>query len=241
MHGLGTIINTVAIIVGGFLGVFFGKMIKERFRDMLGKSCGIAVIFIGMAGTLEEMLSTTTDGEVVSSGAILIVGCLVVGSLVGELCNIEGGLEKLGDWLKRKTRSNNDGNFVDGFVSASLTVCIGAMAIMGSIQDGIYGDFSILLTKSILDFIIVMVMAGSLGKGCIFSAIPVAIFQGSITALSLFIKPIIMPAIPNLSMIGSILIFCVGINLVFGKRIKVANMLPAVLFAIIAAFLPWQL
>ena len=127
---------------------------------------------------------------------------------------------------------------MDAFVTASLTVCIGAMAIVGSIQDGILGDYSILAAKAVLDRIIILVMTCSMGKGCIFSAIPVAVFQGSITALAGLIRPLMTEAaLGNLSMIGSILIFCVGVNLVWGKKLKVANMLPAVVFAVAAAFL----
>ena len=113
------------------------------------------------------------------------------------------------------------------------------MAIVGSIEDGIRGDYSILATKAVLDLIIILVMTCSLGKGCIFSAIPVGILQGSVTALSTLLRPIMTPAAQsNLSMIGSVLIFCVGINLVWDKRIRVANLLPAVVLAVIAAFLP---
>ena len=142
-------------------------------------------------------------------------------------------------WLKKKTVSTGDNNFIEGFVSASFTVCIGAMAIVGSINDGLYGDITVLVTKAILDLIIIMVMAASLGKGTIFSAIPVAILQGSVTALSLLLKPIMTDAaLLYLSVVGNILIFCVGINLVFGKKIKVANLLPAIIFAVICAFIP---
>ena len=145
-------------------------------------------------------------------------------------------------WLKQKTRSTGDGNFIEGFVSASLTVCIGAMAIVGAINDGLYGDSTVLVTKSILDLIILMVMAASLGKGTIFSAIPVAILQGGVTALSVLIKPIMTDtALLYLLVVGNILIFCVGINLVFGKRIKVANLLPAIILAVACAFLPIKL
>ena len=132
-----------------------------------------------------------------------------------------------------------DGRFVEGFVNASFTVCIGAMAIVGSINDGLYGDYTILAAKSILDFIIIMVMAASLGKGTIFSAIPVALLQGGVTALSVLIQPIMTErALLYLSVIGNILIFCVGINLVFGKKIRVANLLPAIVLAVACAFLP---
>ena len=129
-----------------------------------------------------------------------------------------------------------------GFVTASLTVCIGAMAVVGSIKDGIEGDISILTTKAILDLIIVMVMTCSLGKGCIFSAIPVAVFQGTITALARLIKPLMTEAASaNLSLIGSVLIFCVGVNLVWGKKIKVANLLPSLVFAVAISFIPIEL
>ena len=127
---------------------------------------------------------------------------------------------------------------MDAFVTASLTVCIGAMAIVGSIQAGIRGNYSILTAKAVLDFILVMVMTCSMGKGCLFSAIPVAVFQGSITALAGLVAPLMTDAaLNNLSFIGSILIFCVGINLIWGKNIRVANLLPAVVFAAAAAFL----
>ena len=124
-------------------------------------------------------------------------------------------------------------------MTTSLTVCIGAMAIVGSIQDGILGDWSILATKSILDFIIVMILAGSLGKGSIFSAIPVFLLEGLVTVCASFLKPVMTDLAMNyLSMVGSILIFCVGVNLVWGKKIRVANMLPAVVLAVAAAFIP---
>jgi uncharacterized membrane protein YqgA involved in biofilm formation len=182
---------------------------------------------------------SVSDGKIVYGGDFLIIGCLALGGLLGEIINIEGGFEKFGAFLKKKTHSTGDGSFIEGFVSASFTVCIGAMAIVGSINDGLYGDITVLVTKSILDFIIIMVMAASLGKGTIFSAIPVAILQGSVTALSLLIKPIMTDvALLYLSVIGNILIFCVGINLVFGKKIKVANLLPAIILAVACAFIP---
>ena len=241
MYGLGTIINVAAIVVGGLLGLIFGRFIGDRHRETLGKACGLAVIFIGAAGTLKGMFSVV-DGKIVYGGDFLIIGCLTLGALVGELINIEGGFEKFGAWLKVKTRSTGDGNFIEGFVSASLTVCIGAMAIVGSINDGLYGDCTVLVTKAILDLIIVMVMAASLGKGTIFSAIPVALLQGGVTALAVLMKPIMTEtALLYLSVVGNILIFCVGINLVFGKKIKVANLLPAIVFAILCAFLPMGL
>ena len=237
MVGLGTIINTLAILAGGILGMAFGRFFKESVQDALCKTCGVCTLFLGIAGALEGMLTVEGTG-VVSGGTMLIIGCLALGSLVGELLDLEGAFERFGQWLKLKTGNAKDKGFVDAFVTASLTVCIGAMAIVGSIQDGILADYSILAAKAVLDLIIILVMTCSMGKGCIFSAIPVAIFQGSITALAGLIRPLMTEAaLGNLSMIGSILIFCVGVNLVWGKKLKVANMLPAVIFAVAAAFL----
>lgn len=241
MAGLGTIINSAAIIVGGVFGLLFGKILNERIQDSLQKASGICVLFIGIAGAMEGMLKLS--GSSLSAGrSMLIVASLALGALVGEILNIEHGFERFGEWLKVKTGNAKDKSFVEGFVTASLTVCIGAMAVVGSIKDGISGDYSILVTKAILDLIIITVMTCSLGKGCAFSAIPVAVFQGLITALARLIKPLMTDgALANLSLIGSILIFCVGVNLVWDKRIKVANLLPSLVFAVAIAFLPFNL
>lgn len=240
MIGLGTIINVALILVGGLLGHFFGKIIKESMQETLTRTCGVAVLFVGIGGALEGML-TETDGIISSGRGVFIVVILLLGAIVGEIINIEGGFEKFGVFLREKTGNAKDKNFVEGFLNASFTVCIGAMAIVGSIEDGLSGDYSILLTKAILDLIIVMVMSASMGKGPVFSFIPVLVLQGSVTLLARVIKPVLTDAsLGNLSMIGSILIFCVGINLVWGKKIKVANLLPAVIFAVAAAFLPFE-
>lgn len=241
MIGLGTIINSAAIIVGGVFGLLFGKLLKERVQDTLQKANGVCLLFIGIAGAMEGMLRLS--GSTLSSGrSMLIVASLALGALVGELMNIEHWVERFGEWLKIKTGNAKDKDFVNGFVTASLTVCIGAMAVVGSIKDGIEGDISILTTKAILDLIIVMVMTCSLGKGCIFSAIPVAVFQGTITVLARLIKPLMTEAASaNLSLIGSVLIFCVGVNLVWGKKIKVANLLPSLVFAVAISFIPIEL
>ena len=241
MYGLGTIINVAAIIIGGLLGLLFGGFIGDRHRDALSKACGLSVIFIGAAGAFKSMFSVV-DGKITFGGDFLIIICLALGALIGEIINIEGGFERFGAWLKRKTNNPDDGYFIEGFVSASFTVCIGAMAIVGSINDGLYGDCTILITKSILDFIILMVLAASLGKGTLFSAIPVALLQGGVTAFSVLIKPIMTEtALLYLSVVGNILIFCVGINLLFGKKIKVANLLPAIVLAVVCAFIPINL
>lgn len=235
MFGLGTLINTIAIIFGGLSGVLFGKVLKERHQDSLTSACGVSVLFIGIAGAMQGML-TIQDGVITSGQSMLITLCLAIGTLIGEFINIEDRFESFGEWLKVKSGNAKDKDFINAFVTASLTVCIGAMAIVGAIEDGIFGDWSLLATKAVLDFIIIMVMTCSLGKGCAFSAVPVFLFEGLITVFASFLKPIMTDlALDYLSLIGSVLIFCVGLNLVWGKKIRVANMLPAVVLAVAAA------
>lgn len=236
---MGTLINIAAIFVGGILGLLVGKAIPKRLQESLYTVCGICTLFIGIGGTMQHML--TVEGSVLNAqGTMMMLACLTIGTLIGEWIDIEKRFEQFGAFLKRKTGNSGDPAFIDAFVTASLTVCIGAMAIVGAIQDGMTGDFSTLAAKSVLDLVIICVMAASMGKGCIFSLIPVGILQGSVTALSVVLKPIMtQTALQNLSYVGSILIFCVGLNLVWGKKVKVANMLPAVVIAVIYAFLPF--
>ena len=237
MIGLGTIINTAAIIIGGLAGSVFGKRMTERYQEILMKAMGLCVIFLGIAGALEKMF-TVQNGKLSSGGTMMMIASFAIGSLTGEWLNIAHHMNRFGEWLKKKTGNSKDKVFVDAFVTASLTVCIGAMAVVGSIQDGILGDYSTLLMKAILDFVIICVMTASMGKGCAFSAIPVAIFQGSITLLARGIEPVMTEdALHNLSLVGSMLIFCVGVNLIWEKKFKVANMLPAIVVAVVWAFL----
>jgi len=238
MVGLGTIINTLAILAGGVCGGLFGRFLSDSAQDTLTKVCGVSTLFIAITGALEQMVTVEGAG-IVTGGSMLIIGCLAIGAVIGEILDIEGAFERFGEWLKIKSGNARDQGFVNAFVTASLTVCIGAMAIVGSIQDGIAGDYSILATKAVLDLIIIMVMSCSMGRGAVFSAIPVAVFQGSITALAGLLRPVMTEAaLGNLSLVGNVLIFCVGINLVWGKKVKVANLLPAIVVAVMAAFLP---
>ena len=241
MIGMGTLVNTGAIVAGGSIGLFAGKRFREEQQASIGKACGVSTLFIAIAGAMSGMLKLE-NGALTSGRAMLVVLCLALGTVLGELLGIEDAFERFGEWLKRKTGNEGDGGFVNAFVTASLTVSIGAMAIVGSIQDGVMGDYSTLAVKAVLDFIIVLVMASSMGRGCAFSAIPVFVFEGGMTLLARLIAPVMTEAaIGNLSLIGSVLIFCVGVNLVWGKQLRVANMLPAVLLAVIAAYMPWGL
>ena len=243
MIGLGTIINSAGIVLGGIAGLLFGRFLTERFQDTLNMACGISVLFIAIAGAMEGMLTVRAETGTLAGGrSMLVVLCLALGTVIGELLGIEDGFERFGEWLKRRTGNEGDGRFVNAFVTASLTVSVGAMAIVGSIQDGISGDYSTLAVKAVLDFVIVLVMTSSMGKGCAFSAIPVFVLEGGMTLLARLVAPLMTEAaIGNLSLIGSVLIFCVGVNLVWGKQLRVANMLPAVLLAVIAAYMPWGL
>ena len=239
MIGLGTVINSVCIVAGGVTGLFAGKLFKKDQQESLNKACGVSVIFIAIAGAMEGMLKIS-GSEIISEKSMLVVLCLALGTVIGELIGIENGFERFGKWLKKKTGNSSDTGFVNAFVTASLTVSIGAMAIVGAIQDGLSGDFSTLAVKSVLDLIIIAVMTSSMGKGAIFSAIPVFVFEGCITLLAKLVSPVMTDtAVAYLSLIGSVLIFCIGVNLVWGKKLKVANMLPAVILAIGAAYLPW--
>ncbi len=233
MPGFGTIINVVFIIAGGLAGVLLGNRLKEQTRETLLLANAVAVLFIGIAGAMQEMFVLAQDGRLETTGTMMMIASLAIGAVAGELLDLEGKVERFGEWLKARTGNADDAGFVHAFVTASLTVCIGAMAVVGSIEDGAAGDHSILVAKAVLDLIIVMVMAASMGKGCIFSAIPVGLFQGTITALAVLIRPFITDqAMGNLSLVGSVLIFCVGVNLFWGKKIRVANLLPALVVAV---------
>lgn len=236
MHGLGTIVNVAAIVVGGLAGLLGGRRIPERLQKTLMSAMGVSVLFVGVSGALSQMLRAE-GGALTVQGTMMILS-LAVGAVLGELLDLEDRMERFGAWLKVKTKSESDGGFIGAFVTASLTVCIGAMAIVGSIQDGILGDHATLFAKAVLDLVIIMVMTASMGKGCIFSAIPVGILQGSVTLLARLLQPVFTDAaLSNLSLVGSVLVFCVGLNLVWGKKIRVANLLPSLLIAVIWAFL----
>ena len=230
MVGLGTIVNVSAIIGGGCAGLLFRGGLKEHYQKAVLQALGLCTIFIGASGALPGLL-TVEGGRLAGVSTRETMGlilALALGTLVGEFFDFEDKMERLGAWLKAKASRGEDSTFIQGFVTASLTVCIGAMAVVGSIQDGLSGDPSTLFTKSILDCMIVMVFASTYGKGAVFSALPVGVFQGTVTLLAGLLAPVFSQAvISNLSFLGSILIFCVGINLAFGPRFRVANMLPA--------------
>ena len=237
MIGSGTIVNVIAVISGGAIGLCFKKGLKERYQEILMQALGLCVMLIGISGTLKEMFSVE-DGVIAANGTMLMIFSLVLGSLTGEWVNIEARMEKLGDILKARFGGGSDDLFTEGFVAASLTICIGAMAIVGALQDGLTGDASMLYAKAVLDGVILIVFASAYGKGALFSAIPVGLWQGLITVFAGSLRPVLTEGlIGDISLVGNMLILCVGINLAFGKKFRVGNMLPALLFVPVYDFL----
>ncbi len=238
MTGLGTIVNCAAVIVGAIIGMVFKKALKERFCELITQSMGLAVIFIGAAGGIGRIIELN-KAENGTAQIVLMVVAFALGSFFGELINIQHQTERFASWLRVKTKSENDTGFISGFVSASLTICVRAMAVIGPIQDALSHDYSTLFTKAVLDMVIVMVIASAMGKGTVFSVIPLAVVQGLITLLAKLVEPLLTDsAITAISFVGSMMIFCVGVNLMFDKKIRVANMLPTIIFAVAFSFLP---
>ncbi len=236
--GIGTACNALAIVAGGLVGVLFKKRLNQNLCRSLMQALGAAVIFIGLSGTLTGML--TVKGDVIGTkGVLLFILSLVIGTLVGSILGIKRRTEQFGEFLKKRFGGENDTGFVASFVSASLTVCVGAMAVLGSMEDGMHRNPETLFAKALLDALIIMIFASVTGKGAIFSAIPVAVFQGSITLVSVFAADFLSAtATANMSYVGSVLVFLVGINLMFDKDIPVADMLPAIFVAGGMAYLP---
>lgn len=219
--GIGTLINVAGIIIGGLIGLFGGKFLTAKIQKTLQEACALAIIFLGADGALKNL------------DTMLLIASLIGGGLIGEIIDIDGKFEQFGIWLRKRSGNDGDTKFVDAFVTASLTVCIGAMAVIGAINDRLLNDATILIVKATLDMIIILVMTTSLGKGCIFSFVSVGIFQGTLTFCAGFLEPFMTEiALANLSGVGNVLIFAIGINLLFtDKKISVANFLPALVIA----------
>lgn len=231
---MGTLINVAAVIIGGILGNFINGSAIKKYEATLMHALGLCTLYIGISGTLAQMLKTGSDGTLQTSGTMLMIFSMILGTLIGEFFQIEVHLEHLGERIRKAVRASGEGRFVESFMANTLVICIGAMAIVGSLQDGLSGDFSMLAAKAALDFVITLIFASTMGIGAAFAAVPLGIYQGAITLLARFIAPFLSNAlIADLSFIGSVLITGVGINLIFNKGIKLANMLPAMLIPVI--------
>lgn len=236
MPGVGTLIDMSGIVAGGMAAIVFGRLFTEQLKKTMMTVCGISVFVIGITGIMQGML-TVTEGSVSVSGSIPLLISLVAGTLIGELLNVEGRMESLGKHLQKRT--NNESTFADGFIKATLVVGVGAMAVMGPITEGLYGDHSMLIAKAVFDFVIIMVLTVPYGKGCLFASIPVGLLQGSLTIAACQAKALLTDAaLSSLTTTGSIMIMCLGINLIWNKEIRVANMLPMVLIGVILTYIP---
>lgn len=236
MPGVGTLLNMLIIVVGGLIGLTARNYLNQRLLETLMAAMSACILFIGFVGATKESL-VFVDGQLVVTNIMMLVMTFIIGTVIGEILDLDKKLEQFGAWLKVKSKNEGEGGFIEGFLTASFTVCIGAMAIIGSIKDA-SGDPTILLAKAMMDGIVVMIMTTTLGRGCIYSAIPVGIVQGIVTLLAFFITPWLTPqALSNISFTGSIMIFLVGVNLLWDKRIRIANMLPTLIVAALWAWL----
>jgi uncharacterized membrane protein YqgA involved in biofilm formation len=218
---LGTIINATAIVFCGLIGLLFKRALPQRLCETITQGLGLGVVVIGITMAIK------------TTSIMLMLVSILFGGIIGELINIEKQLKRIGDTLEVKMKNNNN-NISQGFVSASLLFCTGSMAIMGALENGLTGTFSILLSKSLLDGIFSLILASTLGVGVIFSAVPVFLYQGSISLLAGSVKSLLSPEmITEMNAVGGVLIMAIGINMLKIKEIKVGNLLPAVFMPIL--------
>lgn len=230
----GTIINAVLVIAGSLAGLLFKKLLPERLKNTLLQAVGLIVIFVGIGGAVSATL-TLTDGAFGTKDTLNMILSMVFGTVIGELINIEKRLDTFGAFCQRKlVKGDTRSTFAEGMVTASLIFVVGAMAVVGALDNGIRGDNSTLVAKGIIDCITGMVLASTLGIGVMFSAVPVFIYQGAIALLGVYIEPYLTDAvISQMSFSGSILIFAIGVNMLGFTKIKVGNMLPAIFMPIV--------
>lgn len=215
---IGTLINAAAIVAGTLLGLLLRKGIPQRMRETVMQGLALCVVLIGVSGAIK------------AGDTMCVIVSMVVGGLLGSAVNIELRLEQLGDFAQRKLlRGQEDNTFAKGFVTASLVYCVGAMAIVGSMDSGLRGDHSTLIAKSALDGVSAIFFASTLGAGVGMSAVAVFVYQGAIALLATWIAPLLTdPIINEMSAVGSLLIIAIGLNMMYDKHISVGNMLPAI-------------
>ena len=220
---IGTLVNTGAVIVGSLIGLVFKKALPGKYQTIYFQAVGLFTLLLGVKMSLDI------------SAPLLVVLSLVLGGIMGEAIRLEDRVEQLGCWIKTKTNSQND-KFTDGLTTAFLLFCMGAMTITGAIEEGFGKTSDLLLTKSIMDFFSSIMLASALGIGVLFSAILVLVFQGGITLLvSLVGKDIPLEMISEITVVAGIILIGLGINLLGIKKLKIINLLPALLF--IAVFI----
>ncbi|WP_029688704.1 DUF554 domain-containing protein [Thermoanaerobacter sp. A7A] len=218
---LGTVVNSIAIIVGGTIGTFLKVGIPERFKNIVMQGVALSVMIIGISSGLQF------------NNLMVVIVSLVIGGIIGEALNIEEYLNKFGDTLQKKLSKDNSSTISKGFVTASLVYCIGAMAIVGALKDGLSGDHSILFAKSVLDGISSIIFASTFGIGVVFSAVSVFLYQGSISLGASFLQGLLTKAVvDDMTAVGGVLIFAISLNMLEIKNIKVGNLLPTIFIPI---------
>lgn len=234
---LGTIVNTAAILAGGAAGLLLKKGLKSELSDTCMKLMGLCTLFIGFSNSMKFMLSVNADGSLEANGGLLLIISLVVGTIIGELLGLERLVERFSDSLERRFKMEG---FSKGFVTSSVLFCVGAMAIVGSFNDGLYGDHSILFVKSLMDGISALFLTAALGAGVLFSAGSVLIYQGSLTLLAGVIAPLLSAgAMNDMCMVGFAIIVAIGLNVMGLTKFRTTNMLPSMLVVLAARLLPW--
>ena len=231
----GTLLNGLGIIAGALIGMALKRRIPEGLGDQVLKVLGIACGLIAVTGIVSAMFVVDTGaGILYSSGGFLLLVSLVIGCVTGELIRVDDCLNTFG---KRVESRFGASGFARGFVAASVIFPVGAMAILGSLQDGLRGDISVLLIKTGLDFTTSIILASTLGIGVLFSFVPVVLFQGAITLLAGALDPFVSSALLDLfSMVGYAIVLCIGVNFVAGTNIKAANLLPALAVPVVYYF-----
>lgn len=238
MPFLGTIVNFLAVLVCGLLGMLVKRGVPKKISDALASAMAICVIYIGIDGALESA-PTLPEGSFLSGGLVKVLIMIIslgIGTLIGELVDLDGLVNRLGESLERKSvKDGEQGRFARGFVSCSLLFCVGAMTVNGAFQDAL-GNSDILIAKSVIDGIMCFVMASTLGVGCVVSAFFVLGYQGLLTLLGLFIADI-LPAssISYMSVTGSLIIVLIGTNMLGMTKVKTANMTPAIFLPTLVA------
>jgi hypothetical protein len=225
---IGTIVNVAAIIVGSLAGFLVKGRLPERFQNIVMQGISLAVLIIGlqMAFSVES-----------TKGTLVVIFSLVIGGIIGEILRVESRLEGFGELIQKRFGSD-DGLFVQGFVQSSLIYCVGAMAIMGAIQDGLNNDPSILFTKSLLDGTASVAFSATFGIGVLFSSIPVLLYQGSITLLASWAQKILnQDVVAMMTATGGLLIMAIGLNMLLSAKIKIGNLLPSIFVAIVIALM----
>lgn len=225
---LGTIVNAGAIVAGGAVGLLLNKGMKPSYEQSIHKTLGIAVLVLGLNGIISAMFTVGETGRLSSSGELLLIISLVAGTFLGEVLDLDGRLNRFGE--KIETRIGSAG-FGASFINGTLIYCVGAMAIVGSINDGLLGDPSVLYVKSLLDGISSVVLGATMGAGVCFAAIPVFLYQGAITLLAGYLSPYLQgELLDQLCMVGYAMVACIGLNFLSENlKIKTANLLPALL------------